>query len=66
MANWSAPSTFSYALVLVTAFLLLVSLVISALLTILGQFLAALPGGALLWGLVQHALTRKSLDLPGG
>lgn len=44
---------FSYALVLVTAFLLLVSLIISALLTILGQFLMALPGGSLVWGIVQ-------------
>jgi membrane protein len=41
---------FSYALILVSAFLLLVSLIISAALNILGQFLVALPGGAVLWG----------------
>lgn len=41
---------FSYSLILVAAFLLLVSLIISAILTLLGQFLVTLPGGALLWG----------------
>jgi membrane protein len=47
---------FSYALILVTAFLLLVSLIISALLTILGQFLATLPGGTILWGFVHGVI----------
>jgi membrane protein len=44
---------FSYALILVAAFLLLVSLIVSAALALLGQFLATLPGGAVVWGGVQ-------------
>jgi membrane protein len=44
---------FSYALILVAAFLLLVSLIINAALTILGQFLVTLPGGAVMWGIIQ-------------
>jgi membrane protein len=43
----------SYALILVAAFLLLVSLIISAVLTLLGQFLVTLPGGAVVWGGIQ-------------
>jgi membrane protein len=47
---------FSYTLILVTAFLLLVSLIVSAALTLLGHFLATLPGGAVMWGGVQVVL----------
>jgi membrane protein len=47
---------FSYALILVTAFLLLVSLIISALLTLLSQFLITLPGGTVVWQFV-HVVT---------
>ena len=43
---------FSFALVLAGAFLLLVSLVVSAILTALGTFLVALPGGPVLWGVI--------------
>jgi membrane protein len=42
---------FSFALVLSAAFLLLVSMVVNAVLTALGAFLASLPGGALAWGI---------------
>ncbi|MCL4302945.1 MAG: YihY/virulence factor BrkB family protein [Anaerolineae bacterium] len=52
---------FSYALILVSAFLLLVSLIISALLTLLGQFLVTLPGGAVLWGSVQMVINLSVL-----
>jgi membrane protein len=54
---------FSYALILAAAFLLLVSLVFSAALTLLGQFLATLPGGAGLWGAAQVALNLGFLTL---
>lgn len=46
-------SVVSYAIILVVSFLLLVSLVLSAVLTMLGQFMAALPGGPNLWNVVQ-------------
>lgn len=52
---------FSYALILVAAFLLLVSLIINAALTLLGQFLATLPGGVVLWGAVQVVLNLSVL-----
>lgn len=54
---------FSYALILVAAFLLLVSLIINAILTLLGQYLAALPGGALLWGLIQVLINLSVLTM---
>ena len=43
----------SISLVLVVAFLLLVSMVLSAALTAVGKFMATLPGGALIWGVGQ-------------
>jgi membrane protein len=52
---------FSYALILAAAFLLLVSLIISAVLTLLGQVLAALPGGTVLWGGVQIVINLSVL-----
>jgi membrane protein len=42
---------FSFALVLAAAFLLLVSMIVSAVLTALGAILAALTGGVLLWSI---------------
>jgi membrane protein len=42
---------FSFALVLAAAFLLLISMIVSAVLTALGAILAALSGGALLWSI---------------
>jgi membrane protein len=48
-------TVFSFALVLAAAFLLLVSMVVDAVLTALGNFMVALPGGPLLWT-VLHAL----------
>jgi len=49
---------FSFTMVLGVAFLLLVSLVLSSILSSLGTFLAdALPGGALLWQLLSFALS---------
>jgi membrane protein len=49
----------SFAIVLGSGFLLLVSLVVSAALSALGNFLsgAALPGGAVLWQLVNAAIS---------
>jgi membrane protein len=48
-------TVFSFALVLATAFLLLVSMVVDALLTALSSMLEVLPGGALVWG-VAHGM----------
>ncbi len=48
----------SFTMVLGTGFLLLVSLVVSAGLSALGKFLGdALPGGALLWNIINYAVT---------
>jgi membrane protein len=44
---------FSFALVLSGAFLLLVSMVLSAILTVLSKFMEALPGGVIGWSLAQ-------------
>lgn len=54
---------FSFALVLAAAFLLLVSMIISALLVALGGLLMALPGGALLWGIVHSLFSLAVLTL---
>jgi membrane protein len=43
----------SVSLVLAVAFLLLVSMIVSAVLTAVGKFMATLPGGALVWGVAQ-------------
>lgn len=49
---------FSFTMVLGVAFLLLVSLVVSSLLSSVGDFLAAtLPGGAVLWQVLNFALS---------
>lgn len=44
---------FSFALVLASAFLLLVSMILSAVLTYVGGYAQALPGGAIVWRAVQ-------------
>lgn len=52
-APWTflRATIFSFALVLSAAFLLLVSMLVSAALTMIGSFMAALPGGTLLWSI---------------
>lgn len=54
---------FSFALVFSGAFLLLVSLIISAVLSLLGAVLATLPGGALLWTVTNAAINLGVLTL---
>jgi membrane protein len=54
---------FSFALVLSAAFLLLVSMVVSAVLTALGAFLANLPGGTLAWGIASVLINLAVLTL---
>jgi membrane protein len=54
---------FSFALVLAGAFLLLVSMIISAVLTALGLFFEGLPGGRLLWGTLQTLFNLGVLTL---
>ncbi len=54
----------SFTMVLGTGFLLLVSLVVSAVLSALGKFLSGtLPGGALLWNTVNYAVTLGIITL---
>jgi membrane protein len=53
----------SFALVLSGAFLLLVSMILSAVLTALGNILVALPGGSLLWGIVHVIINLCVLTL---
>jgi membrane protein len=43
----------SLSLVLAVAFLLLVSMIVSAVLTVIGKFMTTLPGGSALWGVAQ-------------
>jgi membrane protein len=54
---------FSFALVLAAAFLLLVSMIVSAVLTAVGAILAALSGGALLWSLASAIINLLVLTL---
>ena len=54
---------FSFALVLAAAFLLLVSMIVSAVLTALGTILAALSGGALLWSVASAIINLLVLML---
>jgi membrane protein len=54
---------FSFALVLAVAFLLLVSMIVNAALTALGDFMAVLPGGTLLWSLAHGVLGLLVLTL---
>jgi membrane protein len=54
---------FSFALVLAAAFLLLVSMIVSAVLTALGAILATLSGGVLLWSIVSAILNLLVLTL---
>jgi membrane protein len=54
---------FSFALVLAAAFLLLVSMLVNAALTLLGGFTSALPGGALVWGLAHGIFNLLVLTL---
>jgi membrane protein len=56
-------TVFSFALVLASAFLLLVSMVIDAVLTALGNFMLALPGGMLLWSLLHGVFSMIVLTL---
>jgi membrane protein len=54
---------FSFALVLSGAFLLLVSMIFSALLTALGKLLQTLPGGVLFWSVTQLTINLCVLTL---
>ena len=54
---------FSFALVLAAAFLLLVSMIVSAVLTALGAILATLSGGVLLWSIASGILNLLVLTL---
>ena len=54
---------FSFALVLAAAFLLLVSMIVSAVLTALGTILAALSGGTLLWSVASAIINLLVLML---
>jgi membrane protein len=56
-------TVFSFALVLAAAFLLLVSMVVDAVLTVLGEFMAALPGGPLLWSVLHAVFSMLVLTL---
>jgi membrane protein len=60
---WARTTFFSFALVLASAFLLLVSMVVSALLTIVGGRLVAAMGGGPIWALAQLALNLAVLTL---
>jgi membrane protein len=54
---------FSFALVLAGAFLLLISMIVSAILAALGVALSTLPGGALLWSIVHGIINLGVLML---
>ncbi len=54
---------FSFALVLAVAFLLLVSMIVSALLAALGKFLQTLPGGVVFWSVAQLTINLCVLTL---
>jgi membrane protein len=54
---------FSFALVLSGAFLLLVSMIISALLAALGKVMQMLPGGVIIWSTAQIAINLAVLTL---
>lgn len=54
---------FSFALVLSGAFLLLASMIISALLTALGKFMQTLPGGVTVWSIAQIGINLCVLTL---
>jgi membrane protein len=54
---------FSFALVLAGAFLLLVSMIISALVTALGKFMQAMPGGVMVWSIAQFTINLCVLTL---
>ncbi len=54
---------FSFTLVFAGAFLLLVSMIINAALTALGNLLVTLPGGTVLWGIVHTIITLAVLAL---
>lgn len=60
---WARSTFFSFALVLASAFLLLVSMVISALLTAVGVWVTATTGGGLIWSVAQLALNMVVLTL---
>jgi membrane protein len=54
---------FSFALVLAAAFLLLISMIVSAVLTALGNIMMTLPGGNLLWSLAHGVISLLVLTL---
>jgi membrane protein len=56
-------TVFSFALVLAGAFLLLVSMIVSALLAVLGKFMQTLPGGVGVWSIAQIAINLCVLTL---
>jgi membrane protein len=56
-------TVFSFALVLAGAFLLLVSMIISAVLTALGRFMQTLPGGVTVWSVAQIGINLCVLTL---
>jgi len=60
---WARTTFFSFALVLASAFLLLVSMVVSALLAIVGSWIAAAMGGGLIWSIAHLALNLAVLTL---
>lgn len=60
---WARTTFFSFALVLASAFLLLVSMVVSALLTVLGGWLTARTGGGAAWTLAHLLLNLAVLTL---
>ncbi len=60
---WARSTFFSFALVLASAFLLLVSMVISALLAAVGAWVATTTGGGLIWSVAQLALNLVVLTL---
>jgi membrane protein len=60
---WARTTFFSFALVLASAFLLLVSMVVSALLTVLGAWITARTGSGPLWGVAHLALSLAVLTL---
>jgi membrane protein len=60
---WARTTFFSFALVLASAFLLLVSMVISALLAMLGAWVTARTGGGLAWSFAHLLLNLAVLTL---
>ncbi|MBC8077733.1 MAG: YihY/virulence factor BrkB family protein [Chloroflexales bacterium] len=60
---WVRMTFFSFGLVFAGAFLLLVSMVVTAVLTAIGIWMSALPGGALLWTIMHLVIQLVVLTL---